>query len=148
MQDLRGTSLEYLDAAFDEFNEALENAVTDNTESLALDIYTRATERTPVDTGRARAAWNISVGKENNKIPTEKKKIKRKNPKAGESRHITTYGRNSVTSINAKPYTAIYITNSLPYILALEDGHSAIQAPLGMLALAVSEVVERAKSGF
>jgi hypothetical protein len=77
---------------------------------ISLDAYTRVTKKTPVDTGRARANWNLSVG---NIDDTTTQSVMQKSPMLPKNTGLT---------------KAIYITNSLPYINALEHGHST-QAP-------------------
>lgn len=143
MSDIRETSLNYVESAFDAFNDAIENAVMDNQESLALDLYGRITNKNPVQSGRSRAAWNISVNSVDTSIPKEKPKVKNKN---GDG-FLVTYKPKSVSSIKRVPYSTIFITNNLPYILKLEDGSSQ-QSPMGMVAVSVEEVYIRAQSGF
>ena len=141
------TSLNYIDSAFDEFNDIVINATADNAEDLALDIYSRVTLRNPVDTGLSRAAWNISVNSQDETIPSQMAKVLLKKQVRGETpKHRTTYRPARVTSLHVPPFAKIYITNSLPYVLPLEGG-SSIQAPMGMMAVSVEEVFQRANSG-
>jgi hypothetical protein len=55
-------------------------------------------------------------------------------------------GTVSIVNISAvipsDPTGVFYITNSLPYAQALEDGHSKFQAPLGIVGLTVIEFDE------
>lgn len=88
---------------------------------VALQIYSGVTKKTPVDTGRARANWNMNVGSIDYSVDESAVEIQR--PKLGEGD-------------GEKP---IYITNNLPYIGALEEGHST-QAPRGMVSLTLNEV--------
>lgn len=92
---------------------------------VALRIYRGIVEKTPVDTGRARGNWHISVGnpdpytretKTRTPLPSEYKKVEQ-----------------------AKPEDTIYIQNNLPYIKRLEYGSSK-QAPQGMVRLTMQEV--------
>tara|TARA_R110000744_G_scaffold66907_6_gene136694 strand:- start:320 stop:682 length:363 start_codon:yes stop_codon:yes gene_type:complete len=82
---------------------------------VAFDIYKGITQKTPVDTGRAKANWNIGLGAIDYTIRKENKFIAVP-PRKGTGK---------------KP---IFITNSLPYINALENG-SSTQAPNGMVNL-------------
>lgn len=81
---------------------------------------------TPVDTGRARANWNVGIGvldtRERDPDPSGQAAIER--------------GKQVIAS-----YTTgtIVIANALPYIEALDQGHSA-QAPNGMTAQAIIAV--------
>jgi hypothetical protein len=93
---------------------ARETAVT-----LALVLDDKITAGTPVDTGRARANWFVSEGAP--RLETTESTTPAQRPKLE--------GR-----------TVIYITNSLPYIVPLEYGHSG-QAPHGMVRKAIAEVM-------
>lgn len=83
---------------------------------------------TPVDTGRARSNWQVEL---NSPIETN-------------TTAVSPSGREAIESGKAKiqqykggmPNAAIYITNNLAYIGALNDGHSA-QAPAGFVERAV-----------
>ena len=92
---------------------------------VALDLLRGVVLDTPVDTGRARANWQVSLGR----------------PAVGEIEHAS--GNEQVaaeaaiapgtpTIMAAQGDVSIYLTNNVPYILVLEDGHSG-QAPEGMV---------------
>ncbi len=94
---------------------------------IALELYDGVTKKTPVDTGRAKGNWNMSVG--------------RKDISVNNSATSTPQGQSAkrpilIKGAGEKP---IYITNSLPYIYALEHGHSQ-KASAGMVAITVNEV--------
>jgi hypothetical protein len=86
---------------------------------VAFDIYKGVTQKTPVDTGRAKANWNMGYGNINYTV-TENTIFTALPPPNGAGK---------------KP---IYITNNLPYINALENG-SSTQAPNGMVSLTMNE---------
>jgi len=88
---------------------------------ISLDAYTRVTKKTPVDTGRARANWNLSVGYIDD---TTTQSVMQKSPMLPKNTGLT---------------KAIYITNSLPYINRLEHGWSK-QAPHGMVGVTMNEL--------
>ena len=75
--------------------------------NYAFALYSSIVKKTPVDTGRARANWNISVG--NVDSSTTKETLKT-GLKYGES------------SINSNGDESIFISNNLPYITMLEYG--------------------------
>lgn len=99
---------------------AREAAVT-----LALTLHSKVTARTPVDTGRARANWFIAEGA---------------------PRRETTTGTTPAPVPSLTGLSIIYITNSLPYIVPLEFGHSQ-QAPFGMLRISIAEVLASVNVG-
>lgn len=87
---------------------------------VALDVHTRVSQKTPVDTGRARANWNVSPGTPDRSV-SESTSSQMPSLRKGDGEG------------------PIYITNSLPYIGKLEDG-SSTQAPSGMVATTMAEV--------
>lgn len=94
---------------------------------IGIDLFSRTVERTPVDTGRARANWNVSIGTAN--LATSEA-----TDKGGEA----TKARIRNTLHDWKQGD-IYLMNSLPYIRRLEyDGWSG-QAPQGMVRITVAE---------
>lgn len=84
---------------------------------LVFDLYSEIVSRTPVDTGRAKSNWNISKD-----FPD-----------------FSTDVQSSNLEIDVTGYPNVYISNGLPYISALEDGHSK-QSPVGITVPALSAV--------
>lgn len=102
---------------------------------LVLEVLTRVVQKTPVDTGRARGNWQTTI----NTLPTGE---------TGETDTSSYVGGGSATInkglaalAHLKPYQVVWISNNVPYILALERGHSK-QAPKGMIALSLREIRE------
>ena len=94
---------------------------------VALELFDHITMKTPVDTGRAKGNWNMAVGKKDTSVNLKAKSTPQGQP---------------AKALNMKKgdgEKAIYITNSLPYIYALEHGHSQ-KASNGMVAISVNEV--------
>jgi hypothetical protein len=86
--------------------------------TLTYQLDRLITQGTPVDTGRARANWFVSEGAP--RLETTESIVPEPRPRlTGES--------------------VMFITNSLPYIVPLEYGHSK-QAPYGMVRKAIAEV--------
>lgn len=88
---------------------------------VVIDLFANIVVRTPVDTGRARANWNISS--------------------SGESSYRF-LSSNMLEKIKDFTFTIhddeIIIYNNLEYIEALENGHSD-QAPVGMVSISLIE---------
>ena len=74
--------------------------------TYAFTLYSSIVKKTPVDTGRARANWNVSVGHEDTSTTDET----RRSPKSESSLP------------KAKGDKSIFISNNLPYITTLEYG--------------------------
>lgn len=86
----------------------------------------------PVDTGWARANWAMSIGTPGTGV------IGTYPGKGVKSSVAPIFDLASVLS-QAKPFGIIWIYNNVPYILALEDGHSS-QAPTGMVEGALNDI--------
>ena len=98
---------------------------------LALEALSRVVKRTPVDTGRARGNWQASIESEvDAEIPAA----------VAEKRGAGAITAEALTVTKAlQPYGVVFIQNNVPYILPLEDGHSA-QARAGMVRPTVLEL--------
>ena len=90
---------------------------------IALEIWNEITKRTPVDTGRARAAWMASIDSPSTKNFPE-----------------GTYAAPSEPDLSeATIKNLIYVTNNVDYIQHLEEGTSK-QAPAGMVRVTLAQV--------
>ena len=95
---------------------------------VALEMSKRVIMRTPVDTGRARANWQASLG----------------SPSSSSSLHTdrgggaTTAKAAEVAEGFGKKGQTFYLVNNVDYIKALEHGHSK-QAPAGMVKVTENE---------
>jgi hypothetical protein len=94
---------------------------------VTLDALSRIVLKTPVDTGRARGAWQVNI----NEVGAGSL-IK---SKSGDR----TIAAGSARLTKVKSGDMIYITNDLPYIQRLERGYSG-QAPSGMVRITVAEM--------
>ena len=103
-------------------------AVQDVTAKIGLQALRGVVNKTPVDTGRARGNWHVSLGAPLTAITTE-------TDKGGGA----TIAKGSHVIMSVKPFGTIWLSNNLPYIQRLEDGYSA-QAPQGMVAVTVAEI--------
>ena len=99
---------------------------------IAIDMLSRIVLRTPVDTGRARANWVVSIGVRPTLISRD----------AGDPSGRTTIEKGTRILLGYQgAITTAWLTNGLPYILPLENGSSK-QAPGGMVRLTVQEFRE------
>ena len=98
-------------------------------QKVALQLLTGIVNMTPVLTGRARGNWQVTIGQPTTTdLPETYDKVGQETIQKGSStiQSLTTLG-------------AIYLTNNLPYIQALEDG-SSTQAPSGMVTVTLDRV--------
>lgn len=96
---------------------------------IAFDVLSGVVSMTPVDKGRAKGNWFISLG-----APRVDYEWGRLDPSGNE-----TISAGTQVIDQLQDYGAIYLTNNLPYILPLEKGHSR-QAPAGMVRLSLDRV--------
>ena len=96
------------------------------TRKIAFSLYSDIVQSTPVDTGRAKANWNVGFGRIDDQVNKNTRFTPVRFPKGSGKR-------------------AIYITNHLPYIGVLENGSSK-QAPSGMVAISMLNLKARLSS--
>lgn len=94
---------------------------------VSLDLFFRVIEKSPVDTGRFKSNWQVSI----NSIPQGTLATF---DKSGAS----SLARVRAASVGFAAGQIIYLVNNLEYARALEYGHSK-QAPAGMVRLSVME---------
>lgn len=123
--------------------EALE-AAQENAEqvfrSAAFDLFSKIIQRTPVDTGRARANWQLTI-----RSPDLKKIGRGRKRKATTAKLLSDKRKAEIVALDRlyedwKPGYSVWITNNLPYINRLETGTWSDQAPQGMVAISIAEV--------
>jgi len=96
---------------------------------VTLQALAGITFRMPVDTGRARGNTQVTIG-----IPAEGE------VPGAKSVDPVAAGAGTIASI--QPFSIAWITNNVPYIEALEDGHSG-QAPHGMYGVTLRDLEEQ-----
>ena len=99
--------------------ESAGESLQDVIEGTALSMYTSVIKRSPIDKGTFRGNWRINAGYIDDIVDDSTQP--EMNP-----------------NLSAKVGESIYISNSLPYAVALEEGHSK-QAPLGIVAVTVAD---------
>lgn len=93
-----------------------------------VEFYRQVIISTPVDTGRARHGWNITIQSPSLTVPPEGKYS---------MPNIEEHGLSTIISVT--PEQVIYITNRVPYIEDLNKGSSQ-QAPARFVELAAERV--------
>lgn len=101
---------------------------------VGLEALIAVVQKSPVDTGRFKGNWNLSIGSADNST----------------TQTVDTGGGATIaranTAISAYSqidgFPAIVISNNLPYGPRLEGGYSG-QAPNGMVALTIAEIQAR-----
>lgn len=94
---------------------------------------------TPVDTGRARSSWNVSVGVPDASVPSAGRRYSRRPAViAGARKRLASLGR----------YQTVWITSSLPYITVLEYGGYPDPVALGTWDRKLRRYVIRSSGGY
>ena len=105
---------------------------------VCLEAAEGIVDKTPVDTGFARASWSVSINEE----PLAKPDVKRPEkwaslpPGAAKAEAVATI---TVPLLGTQLGDRVFLYNPVVYIIPLEHGHSQ-QAPLGMVGLTVTEL--------
>lgn len=118
---------------------------------VVLDLFTRVTKRTPVDTGRARASWDVKIGSPSAWVPPESKVsvAGKGRTRLGKGIAGNKLGSGALSGGKAKDVSGevsaidgtkiVFITTNLDYMEYLEAGSSK-QAPIGMVTISIAEI--------
>lgn len=111
------------------------------TKKLALQALRGVVIKTPVDTGRARNAWLVSIGQGTETGAAAPARAP-ENEVAGVEGQIAirviAKGARKINGMKA-PYKDVFISNNVEYIEFLEGGSSQ-QSPRGMVAVTLEEL--------
>lgn len=98
---------------------------------ICLDLMSGIVLKTPVDTGRARANWQASIG----------------SPRSDTTTSTDKNGSGTIAAnadvVARAPGNIFWLTNNLPYISRLEYEGWSNQAPRGMVRITIDEVQRR-----
>jgi hypothetical protein len=128
-------NIEVFSVALDEALEAAQENANQVKRAVALDLLSRIVDRTPVDTGRARANWQVSLSSPRYANKDKLPQGRQESAVAGRAK-----AKGAAILRNAQEGQDIWITNNLPYINRLETGTWSDQAPQGMVAISIAEV--------
>ncbi|MDD6338303.1 MAG: hypothetical protein PUC15_07990 [Lentisphaeria bacterium] len=110
---------------------------------VASEAYRKLGKRSPVLTGRYRAGFNVSINGIDytapNPAPSEYIKYRKEYYKFDESK-----GQKAFEGVTLQVTDEIFISNSLPYAIAIENGHSR-KAPEGVFRTVIPEIKEDIK---
>jgi len=115
-------------------NQMPKELVSKTIRAITLEALRRIVLRTPVDTGRARGNWQVDINDASDLI------LLQKFDKAGTQTILD--GLSQIANLKNNPFVKVFITNNLPYIVRLEDGHSKQAPPGTILALTFEELAE------
>jgi len=113
----------------DEFSQIMEEHVPLVLQKIAMETLSRVVLKSPVDTGRFRGNWTVSLGGPSDAVLDVEDKSGGPTIAAGSE---------VITGIDS--LQVIWIQNNLPYANRLENGWSQ-QAPAGVVALTMAEIM-------
>jgi len=130
MQDDNAKSVKEFNKAIKEFEKLVPMMQADILKKVSLDAFRYLQDKTPKDSGRAAGGWNANVNSKPSewKPPSLPKGYKR----AKGTKVYSMQAFNGLSSIRFNSF--INLSNNVEYIGALDDGHSKIQAPDGIVA--------------
>jgi len=115
-----------------EYDEKVEGGVLGLKKKIASRVLSGFISKMPVLSGRAKANVIVSLGKRDETWGDTFDKVGTATLAQGLA----------VIASDRDPFRILYVQDNVPYIEALEDGHSD-KAPLGIAAVTVSEVQAR-----
>jgi len=141
LSDIPGNAADFA-KSLDKLSDYVTGSVEQVIRKACIDLYRMIVERTPVDTGRAKANWQISTTDSDSAL----------DEKNGFSfNEIKSIVEAEISDFKFELYDdQVIIYNNLEYIGGLENGTSA-QAPYGMVSVSLVEFTDhfnRALAGF
>ena len=137
-----GRTIDQFSADLEKFSQVMDIDLETMLKAVAFKLFDKFIRRTPVDTGRARGSWTMQEHRPDPSVLPENTNIS--NGQATQTALAST-----VTKLSS-PYTILYLSNNLPYIVVLEfgeygegpktSGGFSLQAPLGMVRVSLAEV--------
>lgn len=146
-------------SAADKFNKQLakgvdrmvRSAVIATHKKMAFEALSRVTMKTPVDTGRARGNWLISINASSEDVPyeptpyapakrgqvrgfragTSTGKKETESPKQRANARINGVERPKIQGI--RDFCTVHLTNNVKYIQYIEEGSKTFQPPAAMV---------------
>ena len=89
--------------------------------TITLGLYRDVIIGTPVDTGRARANWQLAIGSAPQSVLSKTDKGRSKSPSGGSASEVRKADQKMGVR---KAGRSVFIANNLGYIGVLEEGHS------------------------
>lgn len=126
--DISGNAEQFA-KSLDDLGKKIESDIFDKViRKVLFDLLQEIIRKTPVDTGRARASWVLSVDFDDFQLPP--------------GDYNSSFEKVIPETMSWLPKSSQYVIyNNLEYIVALENGHSK-QAPQGFVAQALAAIGE------
>lgn len=134
MSETNTMTIHAFEVDLEKFAKVLDIAPKVVVRRLASDLHSRITKRTPVDTGRARASWDVKNGSASTFIPAIMIGKAAASATEGAGGKDVTGALAGITGLEP-----VYVTSALNYTQYLENGSSK-QAPAGMVRISLAEI--------
>jgi len=122
-------NLQQFNAEIQEFaKKVVPNEIVKFQKKIVLEALRRLVQKTPVDTGRAKGGWQVTI-----EAPASGQLDRTDKDGAG------TVAEGLAAISHLPPWQMVWITNNVDYIEKLEHGGSQ-QAPQGMVSVTVAEL--------
>lgn len=115
-----------------DFIKVIESDLVKQQKEIVADVIQGVVLQSPVDTGAFRANHRVSVGSVDQSANESEK------DKSGTG----TIANGLQNLVTLRPFQTVYISNSLPYALRLENGWSN-QAPVGVYKTTFNYIVQK-----
>ena len=122
------SNLAQFNKELDDFAKKVPEQLTLLQKKVVLEALRRLVMRTPVDTGRARANWQVTIAN-----PAEDQ------ISVTDSEGAATIAKGLAALVGLPDNQIVWISNNVDYIEKLEHGGSG-QAPEGMLSITIEEL--------
>jgi hypothetical protein len=118
--------------------EEISKLVINRADSIVLETHNVLTILTPVDTGQARAGWNVSLNTPNYSVPKKPLKDRQGNLVFGKLTPSSPKPDRQMKKIGGK----YFIVNAVQHIVPLNEGHSQ-QRPDGFIEKGIYTAVKK-----
>lgn len=118
MADVGFKGLEQFNTDMQRFVEEIEIDTLTAQRKIALDVLAGVVLATPVDTGRARGNWQVTI----NKAPSGSLLSGKSSGRSSDKKGQRTIQKGAGRIERLRTYGRIYISNNVPYIRILNDG--------------------------
>lgn len=106
---------------------------------IALNLYRRIMQKTPVDKGFLRGSWTISVGAQDKAAANTKTDAGMGASLSPSEQAEFTRAVAAMNDLNIGQI--IWLNNAMPYVLVIEfEQHSELKAPGGMVQISINEL--------
>lgn len=136
--DVRFTNTPEFEMSLQQFANKIDANLEDVLRKVSFDLFRGVVQRTPVDTGWARASWNIAFHAPDLSVPEQ--------PSSPGAAKAANSAQEQVLNGPLGKHPVVWITNNLDYIVPLEGGHSKQSGKGFMVQRTLQDVIAELRS--